>query len=145
MNKYNDLEMTILSCLILKPELMKEIKFEDKHIIKHKRLWEFMKSFYKKFGNFDPALMFNMCSDNWKLVMYIERLSELELFPNHFEEYQNRLIEAFEESEKEKFEIEHIYKMANELYCRNITVDEFELSFVEFRKRAKEFYEKENK
>lgn len=125
MNKYNDLEMTILSCLILKPEFMEKRKFEDKHIVKHKRLWEFMKAFYKKFGNFDPALMFDMCSNNWKLVMYIERLADLELFPSHFEEYQNRLIEAFEESEKEKWIIEKVYELANDLYCRNIEIDDF--------------------
>lgn len=125
MNKYNDLELSVLSCLILKPELMEQIKFEDKHIIKHNRLWQFMKAFYKKFGNFDPALMFDMCSNNWKLVMYIERLADLELSPNHFEEYQQRLIESYEELKKDKWIINKIYNLANDLYVRNIKVSEF--------------------
>lgn len=125
MNKYNDLEMSVLSCLILKPELMEQIKFEDKHIIKHNRLWQFMKAFYKKFGNFDPVLMFDMCSNNWKLVMYIERLADLELSANHFEEYQQRLIESYEELKKDKWIINKIYNLANDLYVRNIKVDEF--------------------
>jgi len=125
MNKYNDLELSVLSCLILKPELMEQIKFEDKHIVKHNRLWQFMKAFYKKFGNFDPALMFDMCSNNWKLVMYIERLADLELSPNHFEEYQQRLIESYEELKKDKWIINKIYNLANDLYARNIKVDEF--------------------
>ena len=125
MNKYNDLELSVLSCLILKPELMNQIKFEDKHIVKHNRLWQFMKAFYKKFGNFDPALMFDMCSNNWKLVMYIERLADLELSPNHFEEYQQRLIESYEELKKDKWIINKIYNLANDLYARNIKVDGF--------------------
>ena len=125
MNKYNDLELSVLSCLILKPELMEQIKFEDKHIIKHNRLWQFMKAFYKKFGNFDPALMFDMCSNNWKLVMYIERLADLELSPNHFEEYQQRLIESYEELKKDKWIINKVYNLTNDLYTRNIKVDEF--------------------
>lgn len=125
MNKYNDLELSVLSCIILKPELMNQIKFEDKHIIKHNRLWQFMKAFYKKFGNFDPALMFDMCSNNWKLVMYIERLADLELSPNHFEEYQQRLIESYEELKKDKWIINKVYNLANDLYARNIKVDEF--------------------
>lgn len=126
MNKYNDLEMSILSCIILKPELMNQIKFEDKHIIKHNRLWQFMKAFYKKFGNFDPALMFDMCSNNWKLVMYIERLADLELSANHFEEYQQRLIESYEELQKDKWVINKVYNLANDLYVRNIKVSEFQ-------------------
>lgn len=126
MNKYNDLEMSVLSCIILKPELMNQIKFEDKHIIKHNRLWQFMKAFYKKFGNFDPALMFDMCSNNWKLVMYIERLADLELSANHFEEYQQRLIESYEELQKDKWVINKVYNLANDLYVRNIKVSEFQ-------------------
>lgn len=126
MNKYNDLEMSVLSCIILKPELMEQIKFEDKHIIKHNCLWQFMKSFYKKFGNFDPVLMFDMCSNNWKLVMYIERLADLELSANHFEEYQQRLIESYEELKKDKWIINKIYNLANDLYVRNIKVSEFQ-------------------
>ena len=125
MNKYNDLEMSILSCLILKPELMKKIKFEDKHILKHQRLWQFLKAFYQRFGNFDPTLMFDMCSNNWKLIMYIERLADLELNPNNFEKYQERLIESYEELKKEKWIIEKIYKLANDLYVRNIKLDNF--------------------
>ena len=64
MNKYNDLEMSILSCLLLKPELLMEsLIIEDKHFIKHKKLWVFMKEFYNKFHNFDITLM---CSINKK-------------------------------------------------------------------------------
>ncbi len=125
MNKYNDLELSVLSCIILKPELMEQIKFEDKHIIKHNRLWQFMKAFYKKFGNFDLVLMFDMCSNNWKLVMYIERLADLELSANHFEEYQQRLIESYEELKKDKWIINKVYNLASDLYVRNIKVSEF--------------------
>lgn len=144
MNKYNDLEMSVLSCIILKPELMNQIKFEDKHIIKHNRLWQFMKAFYKKFGNFDPALMFDMCSNNWKLVMYIERLADLELSANHFEEYQQRLIESYEELQKDKWVINKVYNLANDLYVRNIKVSEFQEKVKKIYEDANRLY-KENK
>ena len=35
MNKYNDLELSILSCLLQKPSLMNEIRLEDKRFIKN--------------------------------------------------------------------------------------------------------------
>ena len=46
MNKYNDLELSILSCLLQRPELMKNVILEDKHFKKHLNIWIFMKSVY---------------------------------------------------------------------------------------------------
>ena len=57
MNKYNDLEISLLSCILIKPELMEEVVLDDKYFVKTKRIWLFMKSFYKKFGTFDLTLM----------------------------------------------------------------------------------------
>ena len=41
-NKTNDLEKSILSCLLIKPELMEQLILEDKHFIKNQRMWQFM-------------------------------------------------------------------------------------------------------
>ena len=71
MNKYNNLELSILSCLLQRSELMEQIKLEDKHFIKQKRLWLFMKSFYKKFGNFDLTLMTTVAKNKYIMMDYI--------------------------------------------------------------------------
>ena len=144
MKKYNDLELSILSCLVLKPELMKKVKFEDKHIVKYQRLWQFLKSFYEKFGNFDPILMFDICSDNWNLVAFVLRLTDLELNANNFEIYQNRLIESYNELKKEKWIIEKVYKLANNLYVRNININEFRNEVDKIYENAETIFKDEN-
>ena len=53
---YIDLEISILSCLLQKPELMEDTILEDKYFTKHKKIWLFMKAFYKRFNNFDITL-----------------------------------------------------------------------------------------
>ena len=46
MNRYNDLELSILSCIVQKPELMEQVILDDKYFVKHKKIWLFLKSFY---------------------------------------------------------------------------------------------------
>lgn len=125
MNSIGDLELNIMSCLLLKPELMKDIILEDKHFTKHQRLWQFMKAFYKKFETFDVQLMYSVCKDKWHIVNYMEWLVELEPIPNNFYKYQKQLIELFHETEEEKIKIDLIYKYANDLWVRNISLEDF--------------------
>ena len=68
MNKYNDLELSILSCLLQKPSLMNEVILEDKHFIKHQKIWLFMKAFYNRYKTFDIQLMYSICKDKWQIV-----------------------------------------------------------------------------
>lgn len=127
MQKYYDLEVNILSCLLQKPELMKQIKFEDKHFIKYQQLWQFMKAFYKKYGTFDLILMYNVSNNKYKIIQYMEYLINVEPCVSMFDEYQDLLIEQYNENKKEKIMKQKIFEIANELYTNNITIEEFEL------------------
>ena len=125
MNNYNNLEMSILSCILLKPELMDEIIFEDKHIVSRQRLWQFMKAFYKRYKTFDIQLMYSICKDKWQIVENIVQLLEYEPSPSLFNIYQKQLIDLYNEGKENKIKIDKVYKLANELYVRKITLEEF--------------------
>ena len=135
MESYNDLELSILSCLLIKPELMNELILEDKHFIRHQRLWQFMKAFYKKFQTFDIQLMYSICKDKWHIVSYMVMLLDKEPTYCNFAKYQKQLIELYEENKKDKIIIDLVYKLANDLYVRNITTSEF-------KNKIDEIYEK---
>ena len=142
MNKYNDLEISILSCLLLKPKLMDNIKLEDKHFIKHKRLWLFMKAFYKKFGNFDLTLMSSVADNKYQFVEYMAWLLEVEPSPSLFELYEQQLIDLYNENKKDKYIIEEVYKLANDLFVKNITTDDFKHKVVAIYRNADEIFKK---
>ena len=125
MNKYNNLEMSILSCILLKPELMEQVIFEDKHIVSRQRLWQFMKAFYERYKTFDIQLMYSICKDKWQIVENIVQLLEYEPSAVLFETYQKQLIDLYNEGQENKIKIEKAYKLANELYVRKITIEEF--------------------
>ena len=143
MNKYNDLELSILSCLLYKPELMEQIIVEDKHFIKHKKIWLFMKSFYDKFHNFDLTLMYSVCKDKYRIVEYIKWLLEQEIHISRFNDYQKQLIDLYKENKKEKWIIEKIYSLANDLYVRSIDSNEFKNKLEDIYKNANQIF-KEN-
>lgn len=144
LNKYNDLELSILSCLLLKPELMKDLTLEDKYFTKHQRLWQFMKSFYNKFKTFDCVLMCEVCKDKYRLMDSIVWLLETEPIPDNFYKYQKELIEIYNELEKDKWIRNKVYELANELLVRNITTKEFGLKVNEIYKNANEIFKKED-
>ena len=140
MNKYNDLELCILSCLLQRPELMGQVTLEDKHFIKQKKIWLFMKSFYNKFHNFDLVLMTSICKDKYRIVEYISWLIDKEPAPSRFNEYQKQLIDLYNETKKEKWIIEEVYKAANDLFVRNITLTQFNERITEIYKNADEIF-----
>lgn len=140
MNNIGDLELNIISCILLKPELMEEIKIEDKYFMKHQRLWQFMKAFYKKFKTFDVQLMYSVCKDKWHIVNYIQMLLDVEPKKKNFEKYQQRLIEQYNENKKDKWIIEKVYQLANDLYVKNIKVDDFQNEVNKVYKKANEIF-----
>lgn len=125
MDNYNNLEMSILSCILLKPELMDKIIFEDKHIVSRQRLWQFMKAFYERYKTFDIQLMYSICKDKWQIVENIVQLLEYEPSTSLFNIYQKQLIDLYNEGKENKIKIDKVYKLANELYVRKITIDDF--------------------
>lgn len=143
MNKYYDLEISILSCLLQKPKLMEKVILCDNHFIKHKKMWLFMKSFYKKFQNFDLALMYSVCKNKYHLMSYIEMLLDAEPSPSLFDTYQQQLIDLYNQTKKEKYLKEKIYSLANDLYIGNLNLEEFETILIETYDNANKLYNKE--
>ena len=125
MKKYEDLELSILSILLQKPELMDEVILDDKYFIKYKKIWLFMKTFYDRFHNFDFNLMVSVCKDKYRIVEYISWIITKEANICLFKEYQEQLINLYEESKKDKYIIDKVYELANELLIRKIEVNEF--------------------
>ena len=142
MNKCNDLELTILSCLLQKPELMNNLIVEDKHFQKRKKIWLFMKSFYNKFGNFDLSLMYSVCKNKYRIIEYILWILEKDAYTSRFEEYQKQLIEMCEETKKEKYISEKIFEAANDLYVKKISLNEFENELKKIYEKANKIFEK---
>ena len=142
MNKCNDLELTILSCLLQKPELMNNLIVEDKHFQKRKKIWLFMKSFYNKFGNFDLSLMYSICKNKYRIIEYILWILEKDAYTSRFEEYQKQLIEMYEETKKEKYISEKIFEAANDLYVKKISLNEFENELKKIYEKANKIFEK---
>lgn len=140
-DEIKNLEMNIMSCLLIKPELMEKLILEDKHFVKHQRLWQFMKAFYKKFNTFDVQLMYSVCKDKWHIINYIILLLDVETTTHNFDLYQKQLLELYEERKKDKFIIENVYKLANELYVRNISVENFKIQIEKIYENAKQISE----
>lgn len=140
--KIDDLEFSILSCLLLKPELMEKLKLEDKHFVRTQRMWQFMKSFYKKFKNFDINLMYSVCKDKFQIIEYISLLLDFEPTASSFEQYQEQLIKLYEEKEKDKWIVEKVFGFANELLVRNISTDEFKKQIDAVYHQANEIFKK---
>lgn len=142
--KIDDLEFEILSCLLLKPELMEKVILEDKHFVRTQRMWQFMKTFYKKFGTFDINLMYSVCKDKWQIVEYMSMLLDFEPVINNFELYQKQLLELYEENKKDKYIIEKVYELANSLLVRNISTSDFKNKVNEIYSQADEIFKKED-
>ena len=125
MNKYKDLEISILSCLLQKPELMNKMILQDDDFKYHKKLWIFLKQVYKKFGCFDINLMYSVVRNKYKYIQYIIELVDVEVIPDRIELYQKQLLELKNESRKENWIIDKAYELANELYLRNIELKDY--------------------
>lgn len=137
MRKEN-IEIPVLCCILLKPELIEEEILEDKYFQNTQRVWQFMKSFYKKFKCFDIELMANVCEDNYRLMNYIKVILDSEATPHHFELYIKQLIEKYNEDERNKIIIRKVFQYANDLYLRNITTQEFKKKIDEIYERKEE-------
>ncbi len=142
LKRYNDLECSILSCILIKPDFMEKTVLEDKHFVNYQKIWIFMKSFYKKFGNFDLTLMCSVCKNQRKLLMYIKDLIMMEPTICHFQEYENQLIYLFNEEEKDKWIIKKTYETTCDLWTRNITTKEFKTKIDDIYSQANEIFKK---
>lgn len=129
MNEYYGIEASVLSCLILKPNLMNDLILEDKHFIKYQRIWQYMKSFYKKYNTFDLQLMFALCKDKYSLIDYIKILVLNDVDVDNFNLYQQALLDEFNENKKERWIKNKIFILTNELINQNISLSDFDLKY----------------
>lgn len=144
MNKYNNLEISILSILLQKPELMDKLIIDDKYFIKQKKMWLFMKAFYKKFQCFDLSLMFSVCKNKFHLVSYIEQLALAEPSISLFEEYQKQLIQEYDELNKDRWIREKIFELSNSLYVQSIDLDTFKKELENIYLKANKIFKDDN-
>ena len=129
MNEYYGIEASVLSCLILKPNLMNDLILEDKHFIKYQRIWQYMKSFYKKYSTFDLQLMFALCKDKYSLIDYIKILVLNDVDVDNFNLYQQALLDEFNENKKERWIKNKIFILTNDLINQNISLSDFDLKY----------------
>lgn len=125
MKKYKNLELTVLSCIMQKPELMQETILKDEYFINYKRIWIFMRSFYEKYESLDFNLMFAVVKDKENFLNTMIELYDFELLPHNFKKYEQALIEAHNQNEEDVKTIERIYNLATQLYVRKIDLKEF--------------------
>lgn len=136
-----DLELSILSCLVLDPDLNKKLKVSEIHFKKHRRMFLFMKSFYERFGTYDIQLMYSVCKDKWHIINYLEMLMDVEITTKNFELYQDRLIEQYYTSDKDKWIAEKVFKKASDLFVGKISSLMFKNEIEKIYKEAEEIYD----
>lgn len=135
-----DLELSILSCLVLEPKLTLKLKVKEEHFKKHRRLFLFMKSFYERFGTYDIQLMYSVCKDKWHIINYFEMLMDVEITTKNFELYQDRLIEQYYTSEKDKWIAEKVFQKASDLFVGKISSLMFKNEIEKIYQEAEEIH-----
>jgi hypothetical protein len=69
-------------------------------------------------------------------------LLEVEPSPSVFELYEQQLIDLYNENKKDKYIIEEVYKLANDLFVKNITTEDFKHKVVAIYRNADEIFKK---
>lgn len=123
--KIDELEKVIISCVLQKPELMKDERLKDDLFINNQKLWQFLKATYKKFGIFDFNLMFSIVANKYNYIGMLNEMIDIEPMPSNFDWYIKQLIDLYNEEETETRKINAIFSMANDLLLRNMTSNEF--------------------
>ena len=137
-----DLEENILSCLLQKPELMKELILTEDDFYKRKRLFKYFKAFYDIYGTIDYVLMCHKCKKGnvYELRKAFDNLILL-CFPTtkNFKLYQEELLKYNKEHQKELKEQQQkneILNLSLKLSRKEITLKEY---FEEIKKMEEEF------
>ena len=121
MLQYEEIERAILNCLIIEPDLFKNIKVNEKYFKKHRRFYIFIKEYYDIFGKFDIPLLKTTCKNPSEALDYIAEIIDTTSIVANFDLYQERMLKMYDNFEK----IEDIHQLEHKLYTRAITLDEF--------------------
>ncbi len=138
-----DLEETVLSCLIQKPELMNELFVTEKDFYKYPKIFTYIKKFYETFHCLDLVLMTSK-TDFKERNKFVDTFSKLFLFGctpvvSNFKLYQEMLLKYNKQyaSKLKKEQIrKQILQLAIELQEEKITVKQY---FDEIQKLEKEY------
>jgi hypothetical protein len=85
--------------------------------------------------------MHSVCKDKWHIINYIELLACEDGLPCYFEDYQNRLIEKYNETQKDDYIIDKIYDLNMDLICRRIKTNDYKYKIDEIFEKANKIYE----
>jgi len=99
-----------------------------------------MKAVYKKFEDFDISSMVAISKNKYRIMEYIIWLIDQEPCISKFKIYEQQLIYEYNESKKNKYIIDKIFELANDLYVRNITIEDFNKKLAELHKNAEEIF-----
>ena len=142
--KCMDLEESILSCILLKPSLLKEkMIISEDDFKEYPKIFKFFKKMYELFEDLDISLMCSKVKpkDQGKLIDVFDKLIQLEdgePKTKNFEKYQKALLEKneeFKEELEEKKQKENIIEIALKLYKEQISLEEFYLEIEKERGR----------
>ena len=124
MKDYYELEDIVLSCILLKPELIKK-DINEKYFVKNKRMYKFMKTFYERYQCFDIPLMYNVCRDKVRIYYNIEKLVLVECNIDCFDKYCELLKQKYNIKKEERVIINTISDLTDKLLVGSITLQEF--------------------
>lgn len=125
MKQYDEMERAILNCLIIEPDLFKNIKVSERHFKNHKNFYLFLKKYYDTFGRFDIQLLKTTCKNPSEAMDYIADIIDTASIVGNFDLYQERLLQMRTDFEK----IEDVHKLEQRLYSREITLEQFDEEF----------------
>lgn len=123
--KIKNMELNIMCCVLLRPELMDEIEIEDREFKNYKRLWKFLKTFYNKFKNFDIELMTTVCNDKYQIIEYVQMILERQASTVNFKKYQQALLDLNHKNKLDIYFTDKMYEYIFELSVGNISIDDF--------------------
>lgn len=123
--KQKNMELNIMCCVLMRPELMEQIEIEDREFTNFKRLWRFLKTFYNKFETFDIELMASVCNDKYQIIEYVQMILERQATTVNFKKYQKALLDLNHKKKLEDFFTDKAYEYVFELGTSTITSDEF--------------------
>lgn len=137
--KICDYEESVLSCLLQKPELMKELIVDENDFYKYKRIFKYFKLFYDTFNCLDLVLMVNKIKKGNRhlLIEVFDKLIDFEPTTSYFKFYQEGLLEYNKEHLKELQEEKaknEILELALKLSHDEISLNDF---FEEIEKKRR--------
>jgi len=137
---YGDIEETILACLLIEPKLVEKLRVNEEHFTKFEYVLTFFKRFYQKYHTLDITTMLSLLkgSNELRMMEIITYLVEVFALPTQFETYQDRLIERYGISKRDKWLSKKIYEKATDLYVGTISLDEFYKELKKITNYAKE-------